>query len=95
MGCSVSAAVLQSSLISILQQYYFRGVIIYVDDILLYTDGTREHHMAFVKKILCILQQADARLKVSKVNLACKELRFLGMSVGGKDGRLLIPLLIG
>ena len=55
MGCTISPAILQSCLMHLLAEHYFRGVIVYVDDMLLYTKQNETHHRSFVRQIVGIL----------------------------------------
>ena len=41
MGCSVSTSLLQESLTEVLDDFYFKGAIIYCDDVLIYSDGSK------------------------------------------------------
>ena len=81
MGYSVSAALLQSSLMNILGARHFNGAIIYVDDILVHSKGSKEEHIRLMEEVLDKLAEADARMKLSKIKLAQQRLTFLGMTI--------------
>jgi len=88
MGCAISTGILQSALTRMLQTEYFQTCICYADDILIYSRGDMDQHLTIVKKILHILNDAGAKIKLSKVRLAQKEVDFLGMRLSEKGWQL-------
>ena len=84
MGCSVSAAILQSAMIEVVGEMYFSGVIVYIDDLLVYSSGSEEDHMKLLAKVLTRLQDYDARVKPSKVFVAVQKITFLGMDLSSE-----------
>ena len=88
MGCSVSAAILQSALLEVFGSLYFQGVIVYVDDILVYSKGSLADHYDLLNRVLTKLEGADARVKAAKVHLAVTSLNFLGMKVSASGWEL-------
>ena len=55
---------------------------VYMDDIIIYTDGTEEEHEAIVHKWLVKLEKLSLFLKPSKCQFHQKEVKYLGMIVG-------------
>jgi hypothetical protein len=53
----------------------------FFDDILIYSDGSREDHMEKVRKVIERLLQAGLRLDPKKCEFAAKEVRYLGFIV--------------
>jgi len=81
MGCSISTALLQSALTRILGEDYFTNCISYADDVIIFSKGSEDEHMEIVKKILRKLEDARAKVNLSKVQLCKEEVEFLGMKV--------------
>ena len=81
MGLTISSSILQGELQKILHKFYWKWVICYADDILIYSDGTKEEHIKIVNEILEVLAKANVKLKPSKVDLAQKTVEFLGMTI--------------
>ncbi len=57
-------------------------VIIYMDDILIATQGNLKDHQKHVAHILNVLQQHDLYLKPEKCSFHKKEVEYLGVIVG-------------
>ena len=83
MGCSVSGNILQSSLVSVLESFHFRGAIVYMDDVLVYSSGSEKDHMMLLDKVVATLERFDARVKIQKVRVCVPQILFLGMKVSG------------
>lgn len=80
MGLSISTSILQSELIKILHKYYFVNVIIYADDILIFTkDKNEKEHIALVEEILALLNRVNIKISPKKLQLCKKSVDFLGM----------------
>ena len=60
MGCSVSADLLQSSLIFVWRKLYFKACIIYGDDILVYSRGNEHDNPCMAEDIVTALKKAHA-----------------------------------
>jgi hypothetical protein len=58
----------------------------YVDDILIYTDGSRKEHQEHVKKVLVRLQDAGLQLDIDKCEFEVKETKYLGFVISTKTG---------
>ena len=82
MGCTISGALLQSAMTQIVGDLLFNGGIIYMDDIIIYTKGNREHHLKFFKTVVNLLEKADARVKLCKIKVGWQKVEFLGFKVG-------------
>ena len=66
----------------------------YVDDVLIYTDGTIEEHQAHVKKALIRLQEAGLQLDINKCEFEVQETKYLGFIISTKDGVKMDPAKI-
>ena len=57
-----------------------------MDDVLVYTNGSREEHWGSVHKILKKLEKAGLFLDVGKCDFLCKEVKYLGFIIrAGED----------
>ena len=72
-------AIFQSLINTILRQYLDIFVTAYINDVLVYTNGTLEEHRQHVKKILHVLQEAGIRLRFDKSVFHVKEVEYLGL----------------
>ena len=64
-----------------LQAHLDRTVIVYLDNILVYS-ATQEEHVEHVKQVLICLKKAGLRLKLEKCEFYKKEVAFLRFIVG-------------
>ena len=69
----------QSLINTVLRQYLDIFVTAYIDDVLVYTNGTLEEYKQHVKKILHALQRAGIRLRLDKSVFHTKEVEYLGL----------------
>ncbi|KAI0993287.1 hypothetical protein K3495_g14897, partial [Podosphaera aphanis] len=58
----------------------------YVDDVLAYTDGSKEEHWRTVRSILSKLDKAGLYLDVDKCDFLCEEVKYLGFIVRAGHG---------
>ena len=79
MGCAISTSVLQSALMKALQDFYFKTVIVYCEDILIYTAGGLEKHIHEVKRIVAAMDAIKAKVKLAKVEIVLNRVTLLGM----------------
>ena len=77
-GFTNAPAIFQSLINTILRQYLDIFVTAYIDDVLVYTNGTLEEYKQHVKKILHALQRAGIRLRLDKSVFHTKEVEYLG-----------------
>jgi uncharacterized membrane protein YcgQ (UPF0703/DUF1980 family) len=68
----------------VLREYLDVFVIIYLDDILVFSK-TEEEHKEHVKKILGKLKNENLRIKIKKTQFHEKKVEFLGFMVGQKE----------
>jgi acetolactate synthase small subunit len=66
---------------SILYEYLDNFVIVYLNDILIFSKGSREDHIEKVKKVLRKLMPYNRLLKLKKCEFFKKEVIFLGYIV--------------
>ena len=72
-------ATFQSLINTVLQQYLDIFVTAYIDNVLVYTNGTLEEYKQHVKTILHALQKAGMRLHLDKSVFHTKEVEYLGL----------------
>jgi hypothetical protein len=63
----------------------------YVDDILIYSDGTREEHIGHVKKVLQRLEEAGLRADIDKSEFFVKKTKYLGFIIEVGEGIRMDP----
>jgi len=66
----------------------YQTVCAYVDDILMFTKGSFEQHVADVEEVLKRIEEHEVIVKASKCDFFQKELRFMGMMVSGAGTRI-------
>ena len=68
---------------------FVKNVIHYADDLMIATDGTIEHHIRLLDKVLLRFQEFNIKLKPSKLEILKPEIEFLG--IVWRKGTLNIP----
>ena len=63
----------------------------YVDDVLVYTDGTREQHQDHVRKVLRRLNEAGLQLDIGKCEFETKSTKYLGFIIEAGEGVRMDP----
>jgi hypothetical protein len=61
-----------------------KGVVAFIDDILIYTYGTRQEHETFVCKVLDCLLKYRLCIAIEKYEFSFLELSYLGHILSGK-----------
>ena len=72
-------ATFQSLINTVLRQYLDIFVTAYINDVLVYTNGTLEEYKQHVKMILHALRKAGMRLHLDKSVFHMKEVEYLGL----------------
>ena len=72
---------IQSALTRLLQNFYFVSCIIYCDDIPIYTSSSKTGHLSTVHSVLSVLHDANAKMRLRKLQIARRRVTFLGMQV--------------
>ena len=82
-GLTNSPATFQTMVDDELMEFVDAGIAsVYMDDIVIHTDGTKEEHEATVHKILTRLEKLGLFLKPEKCQFHQQEIEYLGMIVG-------------
>src|SRR5213078_2164275 len=76
-GLTNAPASFQAMMNEILREYLDQGVVVYLDNILIYSRNEEEHEV-LVKKVLQILMDNDLASNIDKCHFHTKELNFLG-----------------
>ena len=66
-----------------LRKYLDHFVIVYLDDILVYSK-IREEHIQYIKEVLQTIKEADLRIKLSKTEFYKQSVPFLGFIISDK-----------
>jgi hypothetical protein len=81
MGLRNAPAVFQRFMNSVLNPFLGVTCHAYLDDIVIYTKGTKEDHEAEVEKVLAALEAASIRVKPHKCKWSVRQFNFLGFTV--------------
>ena len=76
-GLIKAPATFQAMMNKILREFLDHGVVVYLDDILIYSE-TEEEHIELVKKVLVRLEEHQLAVSVTKPVLHVKSVEFLG-----------------
>ncbi len=68
-------------MIKVLGPYLYDFVMVYLDDIIIFSQ-IMDEHLQHMRKVLEALQQAGLKLKLEKCEFAKKQLKYLGFIVG-------------
>lgn len=74
-----------------LREYLDEFCSAYIDDVLVYTNGSRTQHREHVRKTLVKLSEAGLYLDISKCEFECKETKYLGFIVRAGEGIQMDP----
>jgi hypothetical protein len=80
-GLTNAPATCQALMNNVLREHLDRFVIVYLDDLLIYTENP-EDHVEHVKTVLRCLERANLQLKPEKCDFHKQEVEFLGFIVG-------------
>ena len=85
-GCTNAPAVFQRLMNSVLADYIGKSVMVYLDDIVVFS-RTREEHDQHLVEVFTALQAHQLTIKLSKCNFGQKEVKLLGFIVSGQGIR--------
>jgi len=77
-------ATFQAMMNSIFQEFLDHGVVVYLDDITIYS-RTMEEHEALLKQVLARLQRHDLAVSLKKVSVPCRDSRISKRHRGKKQ----------
>lgn len=77
-----------------LQEFLDDFVSAYVDDVLVFTDGTREQHREHVRKVLQKLRDAGLQLDIDKCEFEVQSTKYLGFIIEAGKGLRMDPAKI-
>lgn len=83
-GLSNSGPAFQKMMNGVLSEYIDKFVMVYLDDILIFTDGDEELHKKHVRLVLEKLNKAKLIINTKKCLFNRKELNFLGFNISAK-----------
>ena len=82
-GLTNAPAVFQRFMNHVLRDFIDKGVIVYIDDILIYSD-TEEEHTELVTKVLEALMLAGLCVELEKTAFHVQKVEFLGYVIGAE-----------
>ena len=83
-GLCNAPATFQSMMDHILHDLLDEGVVVYLDDILIYSE-TQEEHERLVKEVLARLDKAGLRINLQKSTFHVDSVEFLGYGISPQD----------
>jgi len=86
-GLCNAPATFQRAMNNILHNYLGNCVLVYLDDIIIYSKGTLEEHLSHIATILATLEKNHIKLKPSKCHFAFQEVEYLGHVISNKGVR--------
>ena len=87
-GLTNAPATFQSVINRALHEYLDVFVIVYLDDVLVYSRGTLEEHAEYVKKVLRKLKEYRLYLQPEKCEFYVKETDYLGFVISDKGVKI-------
>ena len=84
-GLSYAPGTFQRLMNHVLQEYLGRFVAVYLDDVIIYSNGTFEQHLDYLHQVFETLRRACLKLKIKKCFFCFPNIHFLGHVVG-RDG---------
>lgn len=90
-GLANAPSTFQRYINSVLREYLDVFVSAYIDDILIYTDGSREDHVKHVKMVLEKLRKAGLQIDISKCEFCVKKTKYLGFIIEAEKGISMDP----
>lgn len=80
-GLTTAPATFQSAMNAVLAPFLRRCVLVFMDDILIYS-GSFTAHVADLRAVLTVLQRHDLHIKLSKCSFATQSVSYLGHVIG-------------
>ena len=85
-GLSGAPAAWQRWINEILRDYLDQFCTAYLDNVLIWSEGSQEDHYDKVNKVLERLENAELKLDIRKCDFAVKEVKYLGLVLKGGEG---------
>jgi hypothetical protein len=85
-GLSGAPATFQRYINGTLAEFLDRFVSAYMDDVMIYSDGSYKDHMAKVRQVVERLAKAGLKLDIDKCEFAVKEVKYLGFIISAGEG---------
>ena len=87
-GQTNAPAVFQRAIDQLLRDLVGKTVLVYLDNIIIFTKGSRQQHFQEVKKVLQCIQEVDWYLKPEKCSFAKETVDYLGFII--EEGKLIM-----
>jgi hypothetical protein len=85
-GLAEALAIFQIYINSILNDFFNKFCLAYMNNVLIYFDGFYQNHMSKVKKVLRRLHEAGLKLDIEKSEFAFSEIKYLGFIISAEKG---------
>jgi hypothetical protein len=82
-GIKIAPAFFTAILNDLFRKLLYKGVIIYIDDILIYSD-TVDRHFELLQEVFDILRKANLKIKASKCKFAVEKVKYLGFVISAE-----------
>ncbi len=76
-GLSNAPATFQRYMQKVLQKVLYQFVVVYLDDLLVFSETLEDHH-THLKKIFEIIKKNNLKLSIEKCNFLCSQVKYLG-----------------
>ena len=91
-GLTNSPATFQTMMVDIFREEVAEGwLLTYIDDLLVFSDGSKEHHLSLVRRVLQKLQDHDLFLKPEKCHFLKESVDYLGIVT---DASFYVPFCV-
>ena len=84
-GLTNAPATYQRMMENILSEYLTKFVMVFIDDVCVYTKGTSTQHLTHVKLVLDALNKYQIKIKLEKCHFFMTEVEYLGHIVNGTE----------
>jgi hypothetical protein len=85
-GLAEASAIFQRYINSILNDFFDKFCSAYMDDVLIYSDGSYQNYMSKIKKVLRRFHKAGLKFNIEKSEFASSEVKYLGFIISAEEG---------
>jgi hypothetical protein len=90
-GLAEASAIFQKYINSILDDFLDKFCSVYMNNVLIYSDGSYQDYMSKVKKVLRRFHEAGLKLNIKKSEFAFSEVKYLGFIISAEKGIKINP----
>jgi hypothetical protein len=85
-GLAEASAIFQKYINSILDDFLDKFCSAYMNNVLIYSDGSYQNYMSKMKKVLRKLHKAGLKFDIEKSEFAFSEIKYLGFIISAEEG---------